>query len=45
MVLLIAFGMMALIALVLWFAAGSVAKPIHSLCQSAAAIGRAALTR
>ena len=39
MVLLIAFGMMALIALVLWFAAGSVAKPIRSLCQSAAAIG------
>ena len=39
MVLLIAFGMMALIALVLWFAAGSVAKPIRRLCKSAAAIG------
>lgn len=39
MVLLIAFGMMALIALVLWFAAASVARPLQSLCQSAAAIG------
>ena len=39
MVLLIAFGMMALIALVLWFAAGSVAKPLRRLCKSAAAIG------
>lgn len=39
MVLLIAFGMMALVALVLWFAAGSVAKPLCRLCKSAAAIG------
>ena len=39
MVLMIAFGMIALIALVLWFAAGSVAKTLRSLCQNAAAIG------
>ena len=39
MVLLIAFGMMALIALVLWLAAASVVRPLQSLCQSAEAIG------
>lgn len=38
-VLLIAFGMMALAALALWLAAGHVSRPIRQLCEEAKAIG------